>query len=451
MSQLQRCIDDIAKMDLCTDYPLSEADKFPLYLPTSCNFLKMNICKEYVGPQTNGNEWDEYSFGTGDFKCRRVAYLGATGYCCIGNNDPYVHPNPCFDQQNYTCPPEIKSDTNQACYAPILNYCSEASDLETLDANWNGTYPPCLYTIDQWLVGSTTPFTVVGGEQIPYSLYNNIQGYTYTSQMMQNFNRLYSNWGYRLGAPRGSPSYSTIEDNIFGICNASPGNCSSMLTTYCSQYSADDLVSNPNLIRWCGCYLPDSEYAKYVNQYQINKECTPLCNRRGNIPLTDPTGTSTVSCSTDTCLIDNISISLLNTTVNNGINFSQLCGGCGQSNSSTSTSSCTCIMENNTISAVNSKIGGGINLSQSCGSSVCYQDNSNSAGPKQLQIDCNSNIGTVNTSTPVVNSSYNNIFPYLFVGFIILVLLFLLVVWWNQGKKNEAQPVLYNGNPYLLY
>jgi hypothetical protein len=82
---------------------------------------------------------------------------------------------------------------------------------------------------------------------------------------------------------------------------------------------------------------------------------------------------------------------------------------------------------------------------------VCYQDNSNSAGPKQLQIDCNSNIGTVNTSTPVVNSSYNNIFPYLFVGFIILVLLFLLVVWWNQGKKNEAQPVLYNGNPYLLY
>jgi len=223
-----------------------------------------------------------------------------------------------------------------------------------------------------------------------------------------------------------------------------------MLTNYCSQYSADDLVSNPNLVRWCGCYLPDSEYVKYVNQYQINKECTPLCNRRGNIPLTNPTGTSNITCTTDTCLIDNISISLLNTTVTNGINFSQLCGGCG---TNTSNAACTCIMENNTISAVNSKIGGGINISQSCGSSVCYEDNPNTAGPAQLQIDCNASTGTVNSSTPVVNSPYNDIFPYLFVGFIVLVFLFLLIVWWNQGKaqaENQA-PVLYNGNPYLFY
>jgi len=327
-----------------------------------------------------------------------------------------------------------------------------------METNWDGTYPPCLYTLDRWLVGQPTPFSVTGGEAIPAAMYNNFQGYLSSSNMMTGFNDLYSNWGYRFGSAIGTSTYNTIEDNVYSICQTSPGSCSDMLTNYCSQYSADDLAANPNLVRWCGCYLPDSEYVKYVNQYQINKECSPLCARNGNIPMVDPVGTTPVVCNSDTCLIDAISVNLINTTVNGGINFSQICGGCGGDvtingdGTSSATSSCTCIMENNTISGFNSSIGGSINLNQQCGSSICYQDNPDVNGPAKIQIDCASAIGTVTSSETGVTSTYDVLFPYAFIGFILLVLLFLLVVWWNARPKPPTGPILTTDyNPLILY
>lgn len=438
---LEQCRRDIASLNLCSTFPLSQAQQNLLKLPTSCNGLGINVCKQYVGPQSRGNEWDAAS-GAGDSECIRVAYKGDPGYCCVSDGNANVRPNPCFDSFGYTCNIDNRNVTGSVCFDPAIEYCSSASTTQALTSNWGTTYPPCLHTLDRWLVGDTTPFTVAGGEPIPANLYLSTLTYTKSATTMRLFNTLYTGWGFALGAPQGSPKYNVIEENIYSICNTAPGICRDMLMNYCSQYSSQDLVSNPNLVRWCGCYLPDSEYTKYVNQYQINKECSPLCFRSGNIPLVNPTGTTPITCNTSTCLIDSISINLLNTTVEGGINFSQLCGSCGEG-------TCTCIMENNTITGVNSSIGGSIDISQSCGSSVCYNDNPNQDGPNKIQINCQEGTGTTQVSAPVVNSPYDYIFPYAFIGFFILVILFLLVVWWNSAPKAPTRTFTYN--PYLLY
>jgi len=430
----QQCLYDVnaTSYNRCTNYPIEDAAANPYNLPQSCSGYD-NICENHLGPNIDGSEWKSI----GNNQCQRTSYKGDPGYCCIGNSDPYVHPNPCFDRLGYTCKPNNRLNTSSLCYDNIIEYCSSASTLDALNLNWSDLYPPCLYTLDYWLAGNVTPFSVVGGSLLPSPLYVNIYGLSAASDMMTRFNELYNNWGYRLGAPRGTSAYNPIEENIYSICSTSPGSCSDMLTNYCTTVSKQDITANPNLLRWCGCYMPDQEYASYVNQYQLNKECTPLCNRLGNIPLTSQDKTSPLLCNTDSCIIDNVSINLLNTVVANGISFSQLCGGCGSTSGS---NSCTCIYDNLTTTVVNANLQGSINLSQQCGSSVCYQYNTDSSGPNKLAIDCAEDLPTPQSSTPSITSSYDNIFPYLFIGVIVLIILFLIVVWRGRDPPKVQVP-----------
>lgn len=432
---LQQCQLDlqIENSRRCTTYPLDEAPNNPFQLPASCEGIN-NVCENYLGPTINGSEWKSI----GGNQCQRTSYKGNPGYCCIGNSNPYINPTPCFDSIGYTCNVNNRSNVSNACYQPIISYCSSAQTIQAMENNWSQLYPPCLYTLDSWFVGGTTPFTVTGGYNIPSNLYNNTTGLSSASDMMVQFNRLYTNWGYSLGAGRASTAYNPIEENIYSICSASPGSCSDMLTEYCTGISSQDITSNPNLLRWCGCYLPDQEYARYVNQYQLNKECTPLCNRQGNIPLVTPDKTTTRTCKTDNCLIDGISLNLLNTVISDGINFSQLCGGCGDGGSG----SCTCIMDNLTLTTANTNLQGSINLSQQCGSTICYASNSNELGPNQVSVDCKQDLPTPQSTGTSVSSPYSNIFPYLWVGLILLAILFLVVVWRGPDLPKSKTSVV---------
>lgn len=434
---LQQCISDISIISnsRCTTYPLDKAPENPFQLPVSCADVS-DVCENYLGPTINGSEWKSI----GGNKCQRTSYKGDPKYCCISNSNPYINPTPCFDSKGYTCNVDNRSNTSKTCYQPIISYCSSAQSIETLEKNWSDIYPPCLYTLDSWFVGSTTPFTVTGGSLIPSNLYNNTNGISSASDMMVKFNRLYNNWGFALGAPRASSSYNNIEENIYSICSASPGSCSDMLTEYCTGISTQDITSNPNLLRWCGCYMPDQEYARYVNQYQLNKECTPYCNRSGNIPLVTQDKTNVKKCTTDNCLIDNISLNLLNTVIADGINFSQLCGGCGEGSSG----SCTCIMDNLTLNTVNTNLQGSINISQQCGSTICYAPNTNQLGPNQISIDCNQDLPTPESTVANVTSTYGNIFPYLWIGLILLAIIFLIVVW--RGPDKPKANTMRSGN-----
>lgn len=434
---IQQCLSDLAieNSKRCTTYPLDEAPNNPYQLPNSCADVN-DVCENYLGPTINGSEWKSI----GGNRCQRTSYKGNEGYCCISNSNTYINPNPCFDTIGYTCNVNNRSNVSDACYQPIISYCSSAQTIETMENNWSQLYPPCLYTLDSWFVGTTTPFTVTGGYPIPSNLYNNTTGIASASDMMVQFNRLYNNWGFTLGAPRASSSYNPIEENIYSICSASPGSCSDMLTEYCTGISSQDITSNPNILRWCGCYMPDQEYARYVNQYQLNKECTPYCNRIGNIPLVTFDKTNVLKCSTDNCLIDNVSLNLLNTVISDGINFSQLCGGCGLSGS------CTCTMDNLTLTTVNTNLQGSINLSQQCGSTICYASNTNELGPNKVSVDCEQDLPTPQSTGTNISSPYSNIFPYLWVGLIILAILFLIVVW-RGPDANKSNNNTNNSKP----
>jgi hypothetical protein len=417
---LKQCLQDLGyeNSKRCTTYPIIDAPENLFSLPQSCSDVN-NVCENYLGPVVNGSEWKS----VGSNRCQRTSYKGDPGYCCISNSSTYINPTPCFDTIGYTCNINNRSNVNTSCYLPIIGYCSSAINIETMENNWSNLYPKCLYTLDYWYTGTTTPFTVTGGYPIPASIYNNTEGLSSASDMMVQFNRLYNNWGYRLGAPKGSSTYNDIEENIYSICSTSPGSCSDMLTEYCTGISSQDITSNPNLLRWCGCHMPDQEYSRYVNQYQLSKECTPLCNRLGNIPLTTPDKTTNRKCKTDNCLIDNVSISLLNSVISGGINFSQLCGGCGENGS------CTCIMDGMTLTTVNSNVQGAINISQECGSTICYQDNPNLSGPNQVSIDCKQDFPKPESTVSNVSSPYDNLFPYIWIGLIILAILLLIVIW----------------------
>ena len=121
---------------------------------------------------------------------------------------------------------------------------------------------------------------------------------------------------------------SAMHDVIWEICQASPGLCEDSLKGVCSGYTAEDVATNPGIAKWCGCYLPDSEYEKYVNLFQINKECTPLCARNGNIPLVDSSGSIKV-CQENICLIDDITVKMIES--QGLLGFGNVCQSCGSS------------------------------------------------------------------------------------------------------------------------
>ena len=95
----------------------------------------------------------------------------------------------------------------------------------------------------------------------------------------------------------------------------------------------------------------------------------PYCNRAGTIPAVGPDGVTPLTCTNNICLIDDVTINLINSSVSGNLAFDQVCGGCGSSSPGV-TSSCSCIIQGDSITAVNSQINGNISLNQSCTGSV---------------------------------------------------------------------------------
>jgi hypothetical protein len=195
----------------------------------------------------------------------------------------------------------------------------------------------------------------------------------------------YKALGFTIGSVPGTIGYNPFQDYLYNICCQVPIICSGSLDSICSIYSAQRLSFDPDVANWCGCYLPDQEYASYVDAYQINKECTPMCNRLTTIPIVNGAN-SAILCTQDICIIDDISINLNNTSSNGGINISQLCGNCSGTFGSRST--CSCIIQNNTIEGANAVIGN-INLNEACSSTTCNVTNPGFPGlPPTIEVPC---------------------------------------------------------------
>lgn len=194
-------------------------------------------------------------------------------------------------------------------------------------------------------------------------------GIRYASVLLSETLDTYKKAGFVIGTLPGFPGYNPFQEFIYGnICCRFPLVCANSLYDVCSAYDSDQLSRNPSVSNWCGCYLPDSEYEKYVDVYQVNKECTPLCNRNTSIPIVNANNEA-VRCNQDICIIDDLSINLAQTNISGAVSISQMCGNCSGTTSGAATS-CSCIFEDTNLTAVNSIIGS-INFTEACTGKTC--------------------------------------------------------------------------------
>ena len=161
----------------------------------------------------------------------------------------------------------------------------------------------------------------------------NPEGYAWAQNLLNKvFEKYQKEYGSFIGAvdQDGYERSSKFVDLLKEICSRYPQLCQTGLKGFCSNVSASDLPYITNGQQWCGCFLPEVEYEKY-DRLGIPRECNPLCNASGNIPLTDSNYAERV-CRDTTCVIDDLTIDIVSSRFPNGFGFNQLCRSCGEVN-----------------------------------------------------------------------------------------------------------------------
>jgi hypothetical protein len=309
---------------------------------------------------------------------------------------------------------------SSVCLDYILDYCvNEPQDIETLRERWNtepvlniettkiGTNEnfkrSCYYPLSRMLfTDSANPDSTIANVAAGYQ--NLIQGSLIqilkeqsnidnakllVEQLLKKYNEL----GYNVLSQPGEsnaepvgPGGTLFSNNLFNICKSYPYLCSDNLyNNICKNVTTKQMTLSNNLFRnWCGCNMQDSEYEEY-SKISIDKTCTPFCNSNTVIPLGE-LANNNITCPQNICIIDNVTISILETS-GGSINISNVCSGCYGKNNF-----CQCEIGDITIDTANSKLkqisGGTISLNNSCNSiPKCFR--TNTLGEK-IEVPCNS-------------------------------------------------------------
>lgn len=212
-----------------------------------------------------------------------------------------------------TCHPDARSLHSSLCSAVVGAYCTGQtqfgenqttlldawSSTSTIDfKNENGisfkVKSPCLNLMARLLTGNTSFGTQIcswddfvnANLSLTPELLDPV-GLTFAQDIL---NKILDEYLETYGSPIGkinANGYLQSSDFInwfFNLCGSYPFLCQSSLTNFCSGLTPEELLEKPETVRWCGCYLQDEHYQKY-NRFGIPKQCSPLCNRKNNIPL----------------------------------------------------------------------------------------------------------------------------------------------------------------------
>jgi hypothetical protein len=418
--------------------------------------------------------------------CVRKAYNASPISCCLANYNSEgtgCHTN----NGNSTCPPNARSNTGtgiikdasafpanngKTCRDLLLDYCTGGEvDAKKLD-DWKDTWKPgglCNNVINWNLYGQSTPLDAVNDEE----------GFQWTQKLIDRALKNYLAEGNEIGIGVGMPGYNSFQDVLYNMCNSTPGLCDLTLSGICRNQTTGVLLSNPGLIPWCGCYLSNEEYSVYADEFQVPKECTPICARQGNIKPGLPNHSAFEVCTDNICLLNDVAIQIANAEIGD-IDFSQICGGCGidsrttavetaktsSTNSSggntinsvttmanrSESSSCVCIIENNTVDVMNARLGG-INLKQHCGGdSTCYATGKN--GVKSV-VDCSTgkpitgNKKIVKAEVSDIEKEeikHRNMKMIIFSVVAVVILIFLLFVF-RPGTSIVSEEIIYKTLP----
>ena len=343
--------------------------------------------------------------------CQRVSFTGDPVQCCLNdmacsNVDPSANPAVCYSDpgKQHACSngvstdgsfvPNYRSIVSTDCQDVLLQYCTgtlptdDPSSTEWLNRWTVGGNRSCSHAIARNLfrTGNTGPICFVppitsGFCNINPPLLYNAEGYIWSQQVINLSLKRYEQQGFRIGSLPGFPGYNPWQDFIYNTVCCPYGICSSALTDICADKTSQRISLNPTLASWCGCHLPGGEYQDYSVRFNIPPQCTPMCNRVGTIPTVGINGEA-VNCEQSVCLIDGVTVNLINSTIGGGLNFNQVCANCPNAN-------CSCIVSNTTVDIANSTIGGNlVPINQGCGSFTCGQTNPGDTGPTNITVPC---------------------------------------------------------------
>ena len=272
---------------------------------------------------------------------------------------------------------------------------------------------------------------------VPGSGTPSTNGFIYGQNLITKVIERYILEGGDLASTESTETNGQLSNIISNICQTTPGLCTVALNTYCVNVNNETLIRNPNLLKWCGCYMSQENYAKYTNLYGITRECTPTYNMQGVIPIATNDGNSYKICTQNQCIIDDVSINIAKSIVGNsgqGISFSQICNSCTIGGNS---GTCNCSLTNANFNIINSQTGN-LNISQQCSAqSICYSESTDINGNKiSNPIPCTGSNGGVDQYTKLKEETKANYDHAIFIQNIIILCVFIafiiliVIIWW---------------------
>lgn len=332
--------------------------------------------------------------------CIRTQFTGNNLQCCFKDYDCTHNNNDCFtdSDKNHTCPTEYRSFANGACVDLMDSYCVGEAPGDSSTTNWIDRWdinnPKSCYAYILRRLGPTDPNHCLPLPVPQPGLCNianvpfNATGYVDVSNLMNRVMQKYNDLGYVVGSLPGQPTYNAFQEFLYNyVCCPFPSLCQSALSSACSTETSQRLQFNPVKLKWCGCHLPQKEYQEYSIKYNVQPQCSSLCNKSDVIKQAG-TDLNPIVCKTNSCIIDNTTVNIINSQIGGGINFSQMCGECSQCDVN-GICTCNCIISATEVDILNSQIGGNVvpALNQ-CGPTSCVQRNSGTNGPEYVPVSC---------------------------------------------------------------
>lgn len=343
----------------------------------------------------------------GGLSCERLSFTGNPLRCCLNDlacaatgstgAPPQCYSDPqkqqaCADGRNGQ--PNYRSLVSTDCQDVFLQYCTGTLPEDNPNSTaWldRWTIPgtgSCSYILNRNLFRNSVPCLAVTGPSfgicnIPPPLPFDSEGYFWGQRLISAAMQRYEEQGFQIGSLPGFPGFNPWQDFLYNnVCCPYPGLCQSGLDEICSTKTAQRISFNPAVAQWCGCHLPTGEYQDYSARFNIPPECTPMCNRAGTIPIVGVNGEA-INCRQNICLIDGVTLNLINSQIGGGIEFDQVCGNCP------SGAQCSCVVSDTTIDVFNSTIGGNlVPIGEGCGSFLCSQTNPGTTGPATINVPC---------------------------------------------------------------
>lgn len=186
---------------------------------------------------------------------------------------------------------------------------------------------PCFRAI----VRSLTDAKICSEEELDNTLIleanTNADGFAWSANLMEKvFNKFINeDAGGDFFSNSGDQSF---KESLFEICSKIPSVCVSSLEKVCENETVQDLLTDPEKKKWCGCYLSEDQFRGGVNDF-ISKECRSTCVGQNSIPVIGSNGVP-ITCIQSICTITDADVEFYSST-GEEVTFSQLCPGCGES------------------------------------------------------------------------------------------------------------------------